>query len=141
MGASSRIPTINASNRTFRVNAATATLPGFPFIEIGPAGTTTFVSTMMVQFNPDNLFAGNFVVMGKMLGQAADTAGMPFLPIPYRRVSLNNVASDYAMVSDAIAGPALIEIPANGMSIVILDGLDAGTMDLAMWDLQGNSAV
>lgn len=135
------IPTIKAGNRSYKVTTSTELMAGFPFLEIGPAGTTSFVSTLIVQFKPDENFAGDFVVMGRTLGTAADSADVPFVPIPYRVVSLNDVAQDYSMVSAPIAGSAMIQIPANGMSVALLDGLTAGSMQLTMWDLQGGSAI
>lgn len=135
------IATIKAGARKYKVTESTARLDGHPYIELGPAGTSTLVSTFMVQFNPDENFAGDFVVMGRTMGVAADSVDVPFVPIPYRIVSLNNVAQDYDLVSAAIAGPALIQIPANGLSVVLINGLTAGSMQLTMWDLSGSSAV
>lgn len=133
--------TIHAGARSFLVTIDTANRPGHPYIELGVAGTNELTSTMIVQFTPDQNFSGNFVVMGRTLGTAADLASVPFVPVPYRLISLNDVAQTYQMVSTAIAGNALIQIPANGLSIVLMNGLDAGTMQLTAWDVNGSSAI
>lgn len=141
------IRTINGAERYFGVTAATAGVSGFPYLEIGPAGTTQQTSTMMIQFNPNDQFAGNFAVLGKMLGQAAQDRNMPFVPIPYRVGSLNNIAqidangNGWPWSTALIAGPAVIRVPAAGLSVILLIGLDAGQMDICSWGLQGNSAV
>lgn len=141
------IRTITGAERYYGVNSTTANVPGYPYLEIGPAGTTQQVSTMMIQFNPDNLFTGNFVILGKMLGQAAQDKNMPFVPIPYRVGSLSNIAqidangNGWPWSLAAIAGPAIISVPADGLSIILLIGLDTGQMDICSWGLQGNSVV
>lgn len=135
------IPTIHAGARFFRVNTNTAAVPGHPYIEIGVAGTNTLTSTMMVQFTPSVDFAGDFAVLGRTMGTAADANDIPFIPVPYRVVSLNDEAQGYEMSSALIAGSALIQIPANGLSLVLLNGLTAGEMKLTMWDVSGSSAV
>jgi hypothetical protein len=136
------IATIHASNRSYRVVPATANVPGFPFLEIGPAGTSSSVSVHMVQFSPSINFDGAFVVEGRVMGTASDSANVPFVPIPYRRVSLANVAQEYAIVTDAITGAATIQIPANGLSVVLQMSVPTqGYCDIVMWDLQGSSAI
>lgn len=140
------IDTIYAGARQYKVTTATAQVPGFPYLELGPAGTTSGVSTFMVQFNPGEDFAGDFVVMGRTMGIAADAADVPFVPIPYRVGSLNNIAQVVNGVGwpwslDPISTAALIQIPANGLSVVLMNGLTAGSMQLTMWDLSGGSAV
>jgi len=136
------IATIHASNRSYRVVPATANVPGFPFLEIGPAGTTKSVSTFAVQFSPSVGFDGLFVVEGHVMGTAADGVNAPFGPIPYRRVMLNNVAQLYEIVTDAISTSALIQIPANGLSVALqMTAPTVGFCDVLVWDLQGSSAI
>jgi hypothetical protein len=134
------INTIKAGARYYKLTPAAQSLPGAPFLELGPAGTTSLVSTLMVQFNPTDLWSGSFVVVGRMLGTAAADRDTPFVPIPYRRISLADVAQDYAMVTAQITGAAIIQIPANGMTIALMFEALAGQMDITAWDLQGNSA-
>lgn len=135
------IATIKAGSRFYGVTPATQNVVGAPFLELGPAGTERFVSAMVVQFNPTDLWVGSFTVVGRAMGTAAQTVDMPFVPIPYKRVTLVNAAQDYAMVTAAITSQALILIPANGMSIALQFDAQAGRMDIASWDLQGSSAV
>jgi hypothetical protein len=141
------IRTITGSNRYYGVSTQTVNVPGYPYLEIGPAGTTQGDSVMMIQFNPSENFAGNFVVLGKMLGQAAQDKGTPFVPIPYRVGSLNGVAqvdingNGWPWSIAPISGAALIRLPSGGVSIIIELGLEAGQMDILTWGLDGNSAV
>lgn len=138
------IATIKAGARYYRVTPATASQTGAPFLELGPAGTSLSVSLMMIQFNGTQLFDGLFNVMGRIMGPAADAVDVPFIPIPYRRVTINNVAQDYAFSTVPISGggATLIQVPANGMSIVLqMAAATLGTCDIVSWDLQGSSAI
>ncbi len=136
------ITTIHASNRHYHVVPATALVPGFPFLEIGPAGTTTLVSTLAVQFAPSVGFDGQFIVEGHLMGTPAGNVNAPFGPIPYRRVTLNNIAQLYELVTDAITTSALIQIPANGLTVALqMTTPTAGYCDVLVWDLQGSSAI
>lgn len=110
-------------------------------LELGPAGTQQQVSTMALQFNPDLAWSGEVVVVGRSLGVAAQDAQAPFLPIPYRRVNVGGLASDYALVSDPITGTAMIQVPANGLTIGLLCAVGTGVMTVLAWDLQGPSSV
>jgi hypothetical protein len=79
-----------------------------------------------VHFVPDASFVGTLIVLGRARGRAADTDGVGFAPIPYRRISLNNVAQDYAIVQDTITNTAIIQIPSAGLSVAILVNCSAG---------------
>jgi hypothetical protein len=79
-----------------------------------------------VQIVPDGLWVGNVVVLGRERGRGPNTDSVGFVPIPYRLISLNNLASDYRMVSDTISQNALIQIPAAGLSIGLLVACSAG---------------
>lgn len=107
-------------------------------LTLGPAATSTSVGTFIVQFNPDVDSDYTVAVMGRCWGQAAKDQNVPFVPIPYRRVSLANVASDYAIVSDTLSGPALIQVPAN-WEIGLLVAVSAGTCSVCSMDLLGSS--
>lgn len=109
--------------------------------ELGPAGSGGQVSTLVVQFEPSLDWVGSFVVMGKAYGKAAADKGATFVPVPYRRVNVGNFAADYLLVSDAITDTAIIQVPANGLSIGLLQACSAGYMDIIMWRLDGSSAV
>ncbi len=106
-------------------------------LEIGPASTETFVGTFVVQFNPDILWDGSIQVMARLTGTAADAANLPFLPIPYKRVTVNNVASDRTFVADQITGATKIEIPASMDSIGFLVACTTGSCTYVCWDLHG----
>lgn len=135
--------TIKANaNRYYRITPDVINTPGYPYLEIGPAGTTQQVSTFMVQFSPGGNFDGQLSVQGRTLGQITQNKELPWGPIPYRRLRLANVAQLYEMVTDVISTEGLIQIPANGLSVILqIAPPTVGYMDIAMWDLQGSSAV
>lgn len=138
---SGTIQTIKGASRYYKITPDAASLPGSPLLEIGPAGTTASVAVLTVQFKPSINWNGQFVVCGRTMGPAADSHDMPFLPIPYKRVNLANIAQDYAIVTDPIVGTALIEVPANGRSIALLFTCLDGSCEIASWDVQGSAAV
>lgn len=109
------------------------------FVEYGPAGTTMFVSTMLMQFAPTAGFVGSLLLHGKMLGPAGETA--PFLPIAYRRVNVAGLVSDYALSPDPIMAAGIIQVPANGMTLALLVTCSAGACQVYMMDVQGSSAI
>lgn len=128
--------TVPASNRSFQITP----LNDGQLLEVGPAAGSN-VGTFVIQFNPDLNYIGQVAVLGRAYGEGARSLGIPPVKIPYRRVSLGGVASDYALVGDFITGPALIQIPANGISVVLEVACAAGTCGVALWDLEGPSAV
>lgn len=135
-----------AGARYFGVTTATALAEGFPYIEIGPGNTSSSTGGLMVQFNPDESFAGDFTVLVRTMGQAALDKATPFVPIPYRVGSLNNVAQitngqGWPWSIANISTSAVIWIPTNGLTVVLMDGLTAGRMDLTSWDLNGAPAL
>lgn len=107
-------------------------------LSLGPAATSSSVGTFVIQFNPDEASDYAAVLMGRCWGPAASDRDVPFLPIPYRRCTVNNAASDYAIVSDTITGPTMIQVPAN-WEIGMLVSASQGQCDVLSWDLQGNS--
>jgi hypothetical protein len=108
--------------------------------EIGPA-TTSGVATIMVEFAPSLDFNGQFIVMGKILGQAAADKGASLLPVPYRLVNQANNAAGYEMVSNPVNDAGIIQIPANGLSIGLLVACAQGFCDVLVYRLDGSSAV
>lgn len=140
--------TIKGASRYFLVKPDISGVPGFPYLELGPGGTSSSVSMLMVQFNPTLGFDGSFVVLARPMGPAAADASIPFEPVPYRVGSLNNVAQigtdgrGWPWSKDTITGTAIIQIPTNGLSVVLLlTAPSVGTCGIASWDLQGSSAV
>lgn len=89
-------------------------------------------------YTPDG--GTGWTVVARTYGPAADKAGVPFLPIPYRRVNLAGVASDRTVVSDAL-NPAgfLIEVPLNGQTCAIIASCATGTGLLLSWDAVGSA--
>lgn len=123
-----------ASGRTFDLTAAVNGI----ILDLGPGATSSSVGTFIIQFNPDTLSDYEVIVMGRCWGAASAAKNIPFMPIPYRRAVLNNVASDYAIVSDPITGPCMIQVPAN-WSVGLLVACSVGTCSVVSWDLQGSS--
>lgn len=127
---------IRQSGLIFRITTAN----NGDIAELGPAGAQA-ISAFSIQFTPSIDWNGQVIVMGKTFGQAAAQQSVPFNPVPYRRVSIGNAASDYALVSDAVSDMATILVPAYGLSIGLVIACIAGYMDVAMWRLDGGSAV
>ncbi len=109
--------------------------------DMGPAGTAALVATYTIQFIPSADFAGQFAVLGRVAGNAAQTAGVVMATIPYRRINVNGVASDYNIVTDVISGPGIIQVPANGLAVGLLIACSAGTCTVISADLSGPSAI
>lgn len=126
----------NQSGLAFRINSAN----NGDIAELGPAGGQA-ISAFCIQFAPSIDWVGQIAVLGKAFGKAAVQANALFTPVPYRRVSLGNVASDYALVGDLITDMGIILVPAYGLSIGLLQACSAGYMDVSMWRLDGGSAV
>ena len=152
------IPTINAGARRYLIQATTQNNPGWPLVELGPGGTTQQVSTMVIQFTPQAGWVGAFVVMARAMGTAADEVDVPFVPVPYRVGSLEDVAQvsagefgwpwawDATMNNGAggvppITGNALIQVPCTGQSICLVVTRDAGECYVTPWGVQGSSAL
>lgn len=122
------------SNRTYGITAD----DNGKILSFGPGATSSSVGTFVIQFIPDGVSDYTVTVMGRVWGQAAKDVGAEFMPIPYRRCTLANVASDYAIVSDAVSGASLIQVPAN-WEVGLLVGATQGTCDIVSWPLQGTS--
>ncbi len=86
-------------------------------------------------------FVGNgFSVVARIYSPRADANGVPWLPIPYRRVNLSGAASDRAVVSDSLpANGFLIEVPANAQSISIVVDCQSGSGYLYHWNAVGSA--
>ena len=97
------------------------------------------VGTIVVQFDPGLAWNGSFAVVGRVYGKPASDNGVGFVPIPYKRVSLDNVASDRALVSAVLTSTFIIEIPANGMVVALLTSAASGTGVVYNWPLNGPS--
>lgn len=125
------------SSRIYTITAADNGL----ILDLGPAATQSNVGTFTLQFQPDITSDFQAIVMGVIYGHASNNANVAFVPVPYRRISLADVASDYALVKDPITGAALIQVPANGLSVGLLVACTKGTCTLVSWDMNGPSAI
>ncbi len=95
------------------------------------------VGTYVIQFVPDENWTGSFGVLARAYGSPASDNGVAFQSIPYRRVSLNGMASDRALSADPLASSFIIEVPANGLAIGLLVGVCGGGGVLYSWPLNG----
>ena len=129
---------VKASNTLWVINPA----DNGNTLELGTGSAGTFTGIMVVQFNPDLLWNGSIQVLARLTGPAAETANLPMVPIPYRRVTVNNVASDRTLVSDTllISSAYKIEIPSNRDSIGFLVSCLSGSCTYVCAPLQGQSA-
>lgn len=98
-------------------------------------------SVKTIHWVPDVTFVGaGFSVVARCYGPTPDTNGVPWLPVPYRRVNLSGVASDRAVVSDSLPATGfLIEVPANGVVLALVSSATGGAGWLYSWDLVGSA--
>ena len=111
------------------------------FCVLGTVSPRT-VGLWSVQFVPDQSFVGQLGVVGRIAGKDATDDAVGFGSIPYRRVQLGGVASDNAMVADAIPHTgALILVPASGLTVALLVDCTAGFGDVYLFPLEGHPAL
>lgn len=78
-----------------------------------------------IHWVPDPTFVGGgLAVMGRASGKDAYDDGVNFGTVAYRRVQLGGAASDYTLVQTSgvavpLVGDAIIQVPADGLSIAI----------------------
>lgn len=124
-------------DRSYRVT----TTDNGNFLNIGNAASGR-VGTWLVHWVPDLSFAGGgLTVYGRGYGKPASDAGVPWATIPYRRINVAGVASDYAIVTATVGAAGMIQIPANGLAVALGVSCTAGFGWLYSWDLNGPSAV
>jgi hypothetical protein len=90
-----------------------------------------------VSFYPSFDFTGSFAVVGRPPGISTSDTSVPWQAIPYRLVSLQDVASDYSFKSDTINTAAIIHVPANGLAVGLLVACSAGTTQLWIKPMYG----
>ena len=95
------------------------------------------VGTFVVQFDPGASWSGSFTVKGRAYGKPASDNGLGFVPIPYRRINLGGTVSDRTLVSAALTGSFLIEVPANGIVVVLAATVTTAGGTLYSWSLNG----
>lgn len=127
------------SSRAFAISQAN--LPPDGMYDLGPAATSHGVGTFVIQFVPDGAWVGQIAVLGRCFGVGAQDVDAQPMAIPYRRVNVAGAASDYAIVSDTITQPGIIQVPANGLSVILAVSCEAGSCAVTSWDLMGPSAI
>jgi hypothetical protein len=99
------------------------------------------VGTWRVQFVPDELWQGSLTPMGRSAGKDAHDDSVGFATVPYRRVQLNGIASDYRLMTDAavlpIATDFTVLVPATGLAVAFLIECTAGSGVLYSQPLEG----
>lgn len=133
---------IPSSNRFRRVTVA----DNSNTLVLGNAGTPSSTAVWEIQFNPSLDFDGVFYLLGHVRQlatpstQTSPSGGSvtPYLQIPYRRINMNGVPQDWAIVNDAIVGASIIQVPSNGMSIGVTVVCSRGTCDITSYDVQGS---
>ena len=100
------------------------------------------VGTMFIQFVPNSQFVGQFSVVARPYGAPANTDGVALVDYPFRRVNINNVASDRT-ITNSTATPLVagfqIEVPANGVVLGLLTSCVQGGGVVYTWPLNGPS--
>lgn len=114
---------------------------------LGPAGTAGRVGTWVLHFVPSFDFIGGFAVLGGVITERAKTNNTGMVSIPWRRVTINGVASDYVIVNantepglNPLAGPAIIQVSGN-LSVGLLIACDAGNCWIYQNRLQGSPTI
>lgn len=125
--------------------SATPTFTATPGVDglIGVFGNTSDEDgkgAMQFTFSPDVDFNGSIVVVGRTAGISTASTDVAWMPIPYRKVTINNVASDYSFASAAITGPSSILVPASGMAVGLLFSVPMGTVVIGSKIVDGASA-
>ena len=95
----------------------------------GPTSDENPNGAWFFSFVPSLDFDGQFAVMSRSPRVQPSDTSVPWVPVPYRRVTVNNAASDYAIVPDVIApaAPYQVLVPAIGMAIGLLIECNAGS--------------
>lgn len=131
------IPTIRAGGRYYKVTPGIVNVPGYPFIELGPGSTGKVTGYVTVQFAPSLDFQGQFIVVSRPFGGAADDVNTPFVPVMYKLLSLNDVAQPQTLQGDPISGAAQIVVQAPCTSIALLSTCAQGFCELTIWQGEG----
>ena len=88
-------------------------------------------------FVPDVGCDAVFTVMGRAPRISTADTSAPWVPIPYRRITLNNVASDYAIVSDNVSGASSILVPTVGGQVGLLVSVTTGNCTIYKVNVNG----
>lgn len=90
-------------------------------------------------FVPDIGCDATFTVVGRAPRISTSDTTAPWVPIPYRRVTLNNVASDYAIVSASVTGTSSILVPSTGGAVGLLVAINTGECTLHSIPVTGST--
>ena len=124
-----------ASNRYYKITPK----DDGNILEIGPASAQLFTGMWAVQINPSQDFVGALIVMGRLNAPpTVPITAVPFQTFPYRRMTLNGVASDVSYVTDPIVGSGILQIPGSGYSIGFSVQCAVGSCTIVAVDLQGS---
>lgn len=133
----------NAVTRNVGMDYSVTSVDNGNILFLGDASSSR-TSVKTIQFIPGPGYVADpgtgWTVVARTYGPAADKAGVPFNPIPYRRVQLAGMASDRAVVSDVL-NPAgfIIEVPLNGQTCAIIASCASGTGLLLQWNVVGSA--
>lgn len=79
----------------------------------------------------------SLTVLGRSPRISTADYSAPWIPVPYRRVTIDNVASDYAMVSAVVRGTSSILVPTCGASVGLLVAITTGAATMRCVPVQG----
>lgn len=126
--------------------AATVAVDGL----VGSYGSTSDenpVGGWNLQFIPDLNWTGSIAVVGRSPRISTADLSVPWIPVPYRRICLNNVAQDWAIVPGSdpnwvivVTGPCMIEVPCNGFAVGLLFAVGQGTCQIRANKFEGAGA-
>lgn len=88
-------------------------------------------------FIPDVGCDAVFTVMGRPPRLSTADGSVPWVPIPYRRITLNNAASDYAIVSDNVSGVSSILVPTVGGQVGLFVTVTTGNCTICKVNVNG----
>lgn len=85
-------------------------------------------------------FSGGVYIVGRQSGTDAQSRSMPYLPVPFRQVCINNIAMSYSFDNALISASSIVQVPANGLALALLVSCTSGTADVYSTPLQGPTA-
>lgn len=96
-----------------------------------------------ITFMPDGgvPFVGSIIIMRRPSGKSAFDNNVGFMPSPYRRIVVNNVASDMLWDSVPITAPGVILVAANGSSIAFVVQCTSGSARVYTRPVNGSMAT
>lgn len=108
-------------------------------LAIGNTSDENPSGAVRIWFVPDVTSDATFTVVGRAPRISTADTTTPWIPIPYRRVTLNNLASDYAIVSAAVSGTSSILVPTTGGAVGLLVAMNAGECAIHSIPVEGST--